>query len=151
MSFWPHTKLDFNTALTEEEVMYRLAQLVQQEKYEGAIEQNKFSLTRVIKYRNSFRPTIKGLMTQTDNGTLVAISLELAPMVKIFIPLMLVFFLGVIAVFVFAFLSQSTDFFPIQFFLFPLMSVVVSVVFFFAFKHECEIAKSDLLKALQKP
>lgn len=59
--------------------------------YEGNIIENKFSINRVIEYRNSFLPLITGEITSKLTGSEIHIKMQLHKFTRIFISLWLGF------------------------------------------------------------
>jgi hypothetical protein len=53
--------------------------------YEGEVCDTGFKISRIIDYRNSFLPTIRGRFEPTPQGTTVQISLSLHPAVTVFL------------------------------------------------------------------
>ncbi|MBP0026313.1 MAG: hypothetical protein J7545_04760 [Roseofilum sp. SBFL] len=53
--------------------------------YCGTISEDGFKIRRVIHYRNSFLPQVRGRFESLPNGTAVHITLSLHPMVSIFL------------------------------------------------------------------
>lgn len=50
--------------------------------YIGKIRNNTFEIKRVIDYRNSFLPQIKGLVMESSNGSKIHVKMNLSDMVK---------------------------------------------------------------------
>ena len=44
--------------------------------FEGTINGNKFSLKRIISYRNSFRPTVEGKIISKNNKTIIKVTIR---------------------------------------------------------------------------
>lgn len=57
--------------------------------YQGRISGNRFSMMRVISYRNSFLPIIAGIASRANAGTRVDLVSQLPAVVKIFMSLWL--------------------------------------------------------------
>ena len=53
--------------------------------YEGKISESGFEIRRVIHYRNSFLPAIRGQFEPSPSGTIVRIRMGLHPVVAIFL------------------------------------------------------------------
>ena len=61
--------------------------------YIGKIRNNTFEIKRVIDYRNSFLPQIKGVVLESSNGSKIHVKMSLPEIVKFF----MVFWLGSVA------------------------------------------------------
>ncbi|MNK00370.1 hypothetical protein D3C87_181540 [compost metagenome] len=59
-------------------------------RYEGTIESGSFKISRVISYRNSFLPVIKGSVSSFMNQREITISMRLNLFVKLFMSLWLI-------------------------------------------------------------
>lgn len=78
--------------------------------FEGEVSDIGFKLSRIISYRNSFLPIIKGSFEESASGLKINISMSMHPFVNAF---MLIWFGGVgIGFFatIFSFLKSPTDF-----------------------------------------
>lgn len=104
MKLLPYDKFEIQTSLTLEETVMALKAQVEPRKwlralsgnktaFEGEVSRAGFKIMRIIKYRNSFLPIIKGTFNQGQNGTIVKIRMGLHPLVIVF---MSVWFGGVI-------------------------------------------------------
>lgn len=98
--FLPYEKYTIHTRLSEEEVVKRLQSIIEYRNpftlnifktasayrsYEGKISEKTFKMSRIISYRNSFLPVIKGTVSTYLDKTEVAVSMQLVLFVKIFI------------------------------------------------------------------
>ncbi|MEO6521027.1 MAG: hypothetical protein ABIN91_05085 [Mucilaginibacter sp.] len=86
------------TSLTPDEILERLALNVNTDQrvnwftndsnndylYEGRISSQKFDIKRVINYRNSFNPQIKGTISTEKSGCRIQIVMSLHPAVLVF-------------------------------------------------------------------
>ena len=83
MNFLPHENLTYKTHLSKKEIIRRLRyetepkQLIRigsifgrHKEYEGTINENSFEISRIISYRNSFLPRIKGEIEESKAGKL---------------------------------------------------------------------------------
>lgn len=100
MKFLPFANVVFRTKLSPEEAIGRLKENIEPIKvfrwrgpfgntdhkpYEGKIEQNTFRIKRIIGYRNSFLPRIKGQIEQDYQGTKISVKMRLHPFVFVFL------------------------------------------------------------------
>ena len=107
---WPYQKLVFNSPLSREELIRRLAREVsksrwgllfdrRRELFEGTITGEGFKISRIIRYRNSFLPVIQGNFSNTAKGVRVDVTLRLHRAVLVFSAVWLSFaVLGIVAV-----------------------------------------------------
>lgn len=157
------------TNLSEEEVLMRLRKIIgnQERKfhisfmgidlrqhsdssfdYEGSISDKTFKISRVIRYRNSFLPVIKGTVSSFVNKTEIHISMKMSLFVRIGmiiwlslvgIPAILVLFATLIAL-----INQNLQ--AIN----PMMFILIGMFLFgyclmlFAFKAEARKSKKEL-------
>lgn len=115
--------------------------------YEGFIDVNSFNITRIIGYRNSFIPRIKGQIEKSINGTTIRIKMRLHPLVLAF----MTFWLGGVTLAFFVFLSDSIGNETLE----PVVFIPV-VMFAFgyglttgAFKYESSKSKHFLTELLE--
>lgn len=167
--FVPIEKYTIQTNLSEEEVLLRLRKIIGNPDrrfqfsfmgidlkkhsnasfdYEGTISDNTFKISRVIRYRNSFLPVIKGTVSSFVNKTEIHISMKMHLVVTIF----MIFWLsltGIIASFILIILLQSLISFNFRGLGFPMLIPVMMFLFgylmmLFGFKYEARKAKKDL-------
>ncbi|MEM6264266.1 MAG: hypothetical protein AAGI38_17255 [Bacteroidota bacterium] len=100
MKYLPYENLTYRTPLTPEEILKRIDDVIEPKKmfrmkggfwgnsdhkpYEGSIKDLSFKMTRIISYRNSFLPVIKGKIGRDINGTKVEVSMRLNSFVLVF-------------------------------------------------------------------
>ena len=95
MLFAPFERLTIETALPPEEVRRRLEQVIEPKQmfrfssrdhkaYQGNLNNDRFEVSRIIHYRNSFLPVIKGEIRPGLGGTVVAITMQPHPLVIAF-------------------------------------------------------------------
>ena len=104
MKFLPFENITYETSLDQNEVYQRLDEVIEpstvfrkatifgstnDKPYEGSFSGNTFKIIRIIGYRNSFLPRIKGTIETSYNGTKVNVKMRLHPFVIVF---MLVWF-----------------------------------------------------------
>ena len=87
MLFAPFERLTIETPLTPEEVHQRLAEVIEPKRmfrffsgnhkpYQGKLNDDRFEVTRIIHYRNSFLPVIKGEIRPGLGGSVVDITMH---------------------------------------------------------------------------
>jgi hypothetical protein len=156
--FLPVEDYTLTTNLKVEEVNRRLSQRIRPKRklkdfffgdnsnkpYEGYILINDFEMSRIIWYRNSFLPLIKGLIYSADGKTYIKVKMKILSWVLV--PTVIV--IGVLTVVSFVTYRIPNIFmFNRQFaFLFPLVSYLV---IYFAFKIESRISTKFLEKLLE--
>ena|SRR5687768_7943521 len=95
MLFAPFERLTIETPLAPEEVRQRLAQIIEPKQmfrffsrdhkaYQGNLNNDRFEVSRIIHYRNSFLPVIKGEIRPGLGGTVVDITMHPHPFVIAF-------------------------------------------------------------------
>lgn len=89
MNILPFERLTYRTKLSKEELLSLLYKNVKEEKmglffkprserpYAGEITDNQFKLKRVISYKNSYQPIIKGEITEDQYGTKVEVKMNI--------------------------------------------------------------------------
>ena len=99
----PYEQMIFTTKLNLDEVLNRLYEATEpyqflrigftasEKPYEGYVKPNKFSVLRIIRYRNSFNPRIVGTILPKDNGTEIHVNMRLRYYPIIFIAIWLFF------------------------------------------------------------
>lgn len=125
MRFLPFETIVIETPLTKEDTISILASNVEREKtfrflnrsvtkaFEGQLTGNEFEIKRIITYRNSFLPIVKGRIETLETGTRLTVKMRLHLAVMIF---MTVWF-GFVGLFLIVSLSSedgsSTFLFPL--------------------------------------
>lgn len=152
-SNFPSEKVIFKTQLSKEEVLEKLNQNVEYSElniidfktytkpYKGKINGNLFEINRVISYRNSFLPQIKGEVRQSINGTEIEVKMSIHLIILVF---MMVWLLGVF----FAFLAtlvacilNDISFFPL---IIPIVMFMIGVgIAYLGFTYETKKVKDD--------
>jgi len=87
MRLFPEDRVVLYTPLPKNEVAERLAYNTSSnggKKFRGTIAGDSFTIARVITYRNSFLPQIKGTLTEAAAGTTITITLRLMKAVQTF-------------------------------------------------------------------
>lgn len=99
MKFLPYEHTTYKTRLKPAEVTERLMKITEPKKvirsayfgsksgkqYEGEIGLNSFTITRIIGYRNSFLPRIKGRVETDVEGACIRLTMHLPVFVGVFI------------------------------------------------------------------
>lgn len=100
MNILPFEKIVYRTKLHPDEVINRLKEHVEpnqlfrtkfsfsQKEYkdfEGTINGKSFSIQRIIEYRNSFVPQIRGVVSQDLKGTKIEVTMQLHVVIMIFL------------------------------------------------------------------
>ncbi|MDF3028410.1 MAG: hypothetical protein K0S23_2717 [Fluviicola sp.] len=167
--FLPVENYIIHTKLSEEEIIQRLTELTKNTgsksnaslfglgtlfgqksggPYEGKIQSKEFKISRIISYRNSFLPVIKGSISSFLNQREITISMGLNLVVKIFT----IVWFSIVAISAFFILDKflHTNENPFLTNLFPLqMAVFGYVVMILSFKFESRKSKKDLKKLFE--
>lgn len=104
----PYEQMIFTTALSKEEVLGRLQRVIEPYKlfriwpsdsekpYQGYIKGGKFSVLRILYYKNSYQPHITGAVTQQEGNTCIRVSMRLRYYTLGF-TVVIMFFIGLLA------------------------------------------------------
>jgi hypothetical protein len=97
VAFLPYERYELLTALTQDELLERLFLNVKAYErfslfppakegslYEGSVSPHEFHIHKVINYRNSFNPEIKGTIKTDTEGCKISIVVKLNPVVFAF-------------------------------------------------------------------
>ncbi len=99
MKYLPFENITYKSKLESEEILKRISEIIEPRKmfrtirffesnnhkpYEGTITGNSFKITRIIGYRNSFLPRIKGIVEKDFNGTNVNVKMRVNTFVIVF-------------------------------------------------------------------
>lgn len=97
MAFIPFERYVLSTSLNQDEILERLFLNVQARQnfslfksrqgsleYEGLLLPHEFNIQRIISYRNSFLPQIKGRIVPQNNGCKINITMRLSDFVSVF-------------------------------------------------------------------
>jgi hypothetical protein len=99
MKYFPLEDITFKSKLKESEIVNRLLNVIEPEKtfrfgifgrgstktYSGHIEEQTFEIKRIISYRNSFLPCIKGIVKSEFDRTIIKVKMRLSIFVIIFL------------------------------------------------------------------
>lgn len=111
--------------------------------YQGVVSEDSFKIHRIIHYRNSFLPVIRGRFEEQGDQTLVHVKMSLHPLVSVFLGVWLLGWYG-FAVPV-AIASQFPDGLGFLFLGMPLLFLVIAWI---AFWVEANRSQRDLEKYL---
>lgn len=159
MNLLPYENITYKTALTPEQIVEKIQNVIEPKKtfrmtgifsskdhrpYEGEVDHNSFDIRRIIGYRNSFLPIIKGQIEQDINGTTIIVKMRVHYFVTVF---MLVWYGSLGSAFLGIFFSALFDgsfeyigLFPLAMFFFGYLMTIVG------FKSESEKSKKFLAK-----
>jgi hypothetical protein len=96
MKLLPIENITYQTKLKEEDIIHRLVENIEPKKmfrfgsgstkpYEGEIDENTFSIRRIIRNKNSFLPQIKGKIEKEYYSTIISVKMRLRLSVIIFL------------------------------------------------------------------
>lgn len=97
MTFLPYEHYTIKTSLSTDDIITRLKEGLDEWKsmrwfwsknthpYEGAVDGMTFRMRRIIRYRNSFLPTVSGSITQRHGVSLVEIRMKMHPIAIAFV------------------------------------------------------------------
>jgi len=119
MKFLPTENITYKTRFKEEEIINRLSDIIEPEKtfrfgifssgstksYEGQINGQTFNIKRIIGYRNSFLPRIKGIIERDYDGITIKVKMRL----HIFVIVFLCFWCSGVGLGCIAILTQSFE------------------------------------------
>lgn len=144
MSILPYEKFELRTALSQEEILKRMTVNTQ---YRGHASGDEFNVQRVISYRNSFLPKIKGEIQEDSRGANIQITMKLHTFAIVFMGFWLTFVLAA-CIFILTLIDTSEPFDIFQYipFLMLLSGIIMTIV---PFKKESAISKKDLLSILE--
>ncbi len=147
------------TPLSKEEVYRRLAQNIEPRKgyrfwgtsstrrFEGEISPGAFNIQRVISYRNSFLPQIKGQIASVQQKTHIQVTMQLDILIMVFMGCWLLgtglLSAGVIVSQLHHFDADKFTFIPVVMFVFGCLMVTIG------FRPECNSAKKFLAGLLE--
>ncbi len=115
--------------------------------YAGLVTPTGFEVRRIIHYRNSFLPQIKGRFESGPLGTTVHITMGLHPLVLAFLLMWSTPWLGLgLPILVFGVLSGNA---PIEMALMPLVPIAFFAVVGFTFRYESNRSRQDLSDIIQ--
>lgn len=164
MKYLPFENITYRTKLEREEIYKRINEVIEPKKnfrmsgflgsrnhkpYEGSVNDNSFSITRIIGYSNSFLPRINGTIEKDFNGNKVNVRMRLHVFVFIFI---LIWFgivgIACIAVLALGFKFGSQNFEPMSSIPFSMMIFGYALVIG-GFKYESIKSKKFLAQLFE--
>jgi len=161
MMLLPTENITYKTRLKEEEIIKRLSDIIEPEKpirfsffysgsiksYQGQISGQTFDITRIIRYRNSFLPRIKGVIEKDYDAIRIKVKMRLHILVIVFLCFWCGAF-GPISINVLAQSFRNSQFNPEN--LIPVgMLLFVYGMTMAGFKFESNKSKKDLQKIFQ--
>ncbi|PZD72551.1 hypothetical protein C1752_03386 [Acaryochloris thomasi RCC1774] len=115
--------------------------------YQGVVSEESFKIHRIIHYRNSFLPVIRGRFEEQGDMTLVHVTMSFHPVVSLFLGVWLLFWYGFTVPIAIA--NLTTNLFPtgigLVFLGMPLLFLMIA---WFAFWGEANRSQRDLEKFL---
>lgn len=153
MNILPYKNLTYKTHLSKEEIIKKLSDRIEprqwirmssifadnsHQPYEGTISENTFKVNRIIGYRNSFLPHIKGKIEESQDSTLIHIKMRLHPLVTIFLCIwsLLMVLGGLVFMSIFVRKIQSPSMSDLPFFVSPLLIIAFPILACRAFHSE---------------
>ena len=102
MKYLPFENITYRSSLSEEEILERLEEVLEppqkgilkgiwenkHKPYRGTISGHSFSIEKVIDYRNTFLPRIKGTFSKRFNSTMITVKMRMHPLALVFIKLL---------------------------------------------------------------
>lgn len=95
MNYFPEQAFTLTTALSPDQIIEKIRSNTQvsqknefkvyKKLFKGYIFGNEFKLTRSLSYRNSFQAEILGELSALENGTCIKLTMQLSPLVKVFV------------------------------------------------------------------
>lgn len=144
MSILPYEKYNLRTKLSQEEILKRMTVNTL---YKGTGGGNEFKVQRVITYRNSFLPQIKGQITADSRGSDILITMRL----HLFVIVFMCFWLAFVSLFCVLLVTVvDTSEAPNIFQAIPFIMIIFGVALLIVpFKIESKRSKKDLLSILE--
>lgn len=158
MKFLPYDHFSINTPQHSLEVIKKLETYIEPPKairwgfsrdhapYEGTISTSGFKIHRIIHYRNSFLPIIRGQFESTNAGTTVHITMQLNSFVTAFLMFWLfMWYSATIPIFI---LTAFSECFAIEGLLFLGAPIVLLLIFGVAFWSEANHSRNELTQII---
>jgi hypothetical protein len=158
IKYLPVENIVYKTKIKEDEVIRLLSDSIEPEKnfrfkifisssskpYEGKINSNTFEIKRIINYRNSFLPRIKGVISRESDKTIIKVKMQLHPFVVSFLSIWFIS-IGFVTIILLLQLFIDAKFNPLT--LIPFVMLIFAYALtMFAFKLESNRSKKDLQK-----
>lgn len=142
MKILPKRNIVLITKMGKEEIERKISE---NSEYRGHANTESFEICRIINYRNSFLPQIKGNIYDDYNATRVEVSMKLNTLVLIFMP---IWFVGVLSFCGMVISNFSFSDFDI-FYLIPFVMLILGALFMYVpFSIECRRSERDLQRIL---
>lgn len=150
MNILPHERFELRTSLSQDEILKRKTVNTM---YKGKAKDNTFEVQRIIDYRNSFLPSIKGVVQPAHKGSQILVTMKLH---KLVIAFMAVWF-AIVVVFAVVFMTmvdieptENISYMEYIFKYIPLIMIFMgAAICYFAFKKESKISRQDLKNILE--
>ncbi|MBD2493909.1 hypothetical protein [Nostoc sp. FACHB-280] len=112
--------------------------------YQGTISEEGFQISRIIHYRNSFLPMIRGRFEAQPRQTLVHIQISVHTVVMAFLGLWLFIWFNTVS-----FITFTDDTPRLVAALFVSMPILIVLIFWIAFWSEANRSRAELTKIIQ--
>lgn len=157
MKYLPFERITYTTDQTGKEVIEKLNEFVEPKKfgfgnrhikeYEGSVTHNSFEINRIINYRNSFLPQIKGTIDTSNAGTQIDITMKL----HVFVLVFLIFWCSFATMFFVGMCTKAVQDREVSvMLLIPLLMLLfVYILTMFGFKTESKKSKEFLRKSFE--
>lgn len=143
MNIIPKRKLEFRTKIAKEEIQKRIQESPE---YIGTVNNSSFKINRVINYRNSFLPQIKGDIQSHNNETKIEVTIQLQTFVLAFL---MIWFIGVLLACFMTIASIPFSEFS-KFELIPFGMLIVGILLLYIpFTIECRKSVNDLQRIFE--
>lgn len=136
----PSESITYVTKLTGNEVIEKLYSSPNYETFGEGFRDNRFHVKRVITYRNSFLPYIRGVVSENGEKTMVTISMKPQKFATVF---MVIWLVGVLASGILSLALMVREFDIFQ--LIPFIMFFAGILIFYGgFKFESKKSKKEL-------
>jgi len=138
-----------NSKLSTEQIAERLRMIIDKKRmfsnwsnshyeFEGYIRDRDFRISRIIWGRNSFIPTIYGLITDFKDGTRVQLTFQLNTLVKIFLTASILFWIIIGSIM--SLVLNFIDNFFLKIWMIPIPIIIIISIGLILFNYECKKA-----------
>lgn len=143
MNIPPKETITYQTNLDKEEILKRLHESLD---YEGSTDVDTFKISKIIHYRNSFLPKIKGRISSNYNTTTIEVTMQLHKYVSVFMVIWLSIALFSLVTSLISITLSELELFD----MIPLGMVIFGVLFMYIpFNIECRKSKKDLQRMFE--
>ena len=115
--------------------------------YAGTISDSGFKIYRIIHYRNSFLPIIRGKFESSKEGTKIHVTMNLNPFVMVFLIFLFLPFFSIISIFIFLLILENG--FVLPEILFLGLPIFVLFIFWCAFWYEANRSRQELTQIIE--